>query len=644
MRTCILQLLTLVFCISLYAQKDTDVLLRINEEAFQVGEFKKVYLKNLELLQEDEKRDPEDYIDLFIPYKLKVQEAYRLGLDQKETYQKELEGYKKQLAKTFLTDVTLTDKLVEEAYDRMVHEIKARHILIRVPSNASPSDTLAAYNRAIEARDKILNGADFDKTAKAYSDDPSAKQNGGDLGWFKAFKMVYPFESAAYNTAVNEVSMPFKTSFGYHIVQPTGKRKGEGAIQVAHIMILHKQKDSTILPKKRIQSIYELLQSGEDFESLAKTYSDDTQTSSKGGLIRKFERGQMSSKEFENVAFGLQEIGGYSRPFETSFGWHIAKLVERYPLQSFEKEKGAIEARIKKDKRAQVISQALTTKLRKEYNMEDVSPVVTIMSDPSIGDFQDDKWVFKENATNSSKKAFSIRDRIYDVAGIAKFFERTYNPNRFSNKDQFIEETTRQYVDLKTQAYHEEHLEELDPDFANVLREYKEGLLIFDLMDQQIWSKAKTDSIGLQGYYTANKNKYREPKKAIATVYTAQDKVALEQFRKELVSNAKKAQAAQPSSIFKTDKEIVVSEIASYASGYKPAMGVSQVLAFNRGYVLYEVSMIQEERVKNLEEAKGAVMSDYQQDLEIKWISKLKSVATIDINKKVLKKLTKSLK
>lgn len=644
MRTCILQLLTLVFCISLYAQKDTDVLLRINKEAIQVGEFKKVYLKNLELLQEDEKRDPEDYIDLFIPYKLKVQEAYRLGLDKKETYQKELEGYKKQLAKTFLTDVTLTDKLVEEAYDRMVHEIKARHILIRVPSNASPSDTLAAYNRAIEARDKILNGADFDKTAKAYSDDPSAKQNGGDLGWFKAFKMVYPFETAAYNTAVNEVSMPFKTSFGYHIVQPTGKRKGEGAIQVAHIMILHKQKDSTILPKKRIQSIYELLQSGEDFESLAKTYSDDTQTSSKGGLIRKFERGQMSSKEFENVAFGLQEIGGYSRPFETSFGWHIAKLVERYPLQSFEKEKGAIEARIKKDKRAQVISQALTTKLRKEYNMEDVSPVVTIMSDPSIGDFQDDKWVFKENATNSSKKAFSIRDRIYDVAGIAKFFERTYNPNRFSNKDQFIEETTRQYVDLKTQAYHEEHLEELDPDFANVLREYKEGLLIFDLMDQQIWSKAKTDSIGLRDYYTANKNNYREPKKAIATVYTAQDKVALEQFRNELVSNAKKAQAAQPSSIFKTDKEIVVSEVASYASGYKPAMGVSQVLAFNKGYVLYDVSMIQEERVKNLEKAKGAVMSDYQQDLEIQWISKLKSVATIDINKKVLKKLTKSLK
>ena len=169
MKTYLLQVFVLLFCLQLTAQKDSDILLHINDEAITVAEFKKVFLKNIELLQDDSKKDPESYLDLFIPYKLKVQEAYKQGLDAKDTYKKELSGYKKQLAKTFLTDVSITDKLVKEAYDRIVKEVNARHILVRVAPNATPADTLAAYTKITEARNKVLEGGDFEKIAKAYS-------------------------------------------------------------------------------------------------------------------------------------------------------------------------------------------------------------------------------------------------------------------------------------------------------------------------------------------------------------------------------------------------------------------------------------------------------------------------------------------
>ncbi len=641
MKTYLLQVFVLLFCLQLTAQKDSDILLHINDEAITVAEFKKVFLKNIELLQDDSKKDPESYLDLFIPYKLKVQEAYKQGLDAKDTYKKELSGYKKQLAKTFLTDVSITDKLVKEAYDRIVKEVNARHILVRVAPNATPADTLAAYTKITEARNKVLEGGDFEKIAKAYSEDPSAKVNGGELGWFKAFKMVYPFEEAAYSIPVGEVSMPFATNFGYHIVQTTATREAQGAVEVAHIMILNDQKDTSINPQERIEKIYGLLESGEDFASLAKTYSDDKNTGAKGGVIRKFERGEMSSTEFENAAFDLKEAGGYSKPFQTSFGWHIAKLIKKHPVQSFEEVKGELENRVKKDKRSQVISDALISKLRKQYNQEDISKVVAIVKDKTVGNFNEDKWVYSGDSDIDNKAAFTIRDSTYTINDLAQFLERTYNPRNFATNDQFFTETVRRYIDLKTQAYHEEHLEDIEPEFAAILREYKEGLLIFDLMDQEIWARAKTDSTGLKTYYEANKGQYKEPQKAIATVYTSQNKEALTAFKNRIENNEELELEDVPESILKTAKDLFIKEIESYARGYTPAIGISSVLPFNQGYVVYDISEIAPERVKNLDEARGLVVSGYQQYLESAWIDKLKSEANITINKKVLKKLTK---
>ncbi len=644
MKSYLLYIITIVCSLGLQAQKDSEVLLTINSDPVTVDEFKRVYLKNIELLNDESSSDPEQYLDLFISYKLKVQEAYRLGLDKKDTYKNELSGYKKQLAKTFLTDVSITDTLVREAYERMLTEVNARHILVKVQPNASPEDTLASYNRVIEARLKILSGEDFKKVAKEYSDDPSAKTNGGELGWFKAFKMVYPFENAAYKTPVGEVSMPFRTRFGYHIVNTTGTRKAQGARQVAHIMITHKQNDSSVNPKERILKIYDLLEQGENFASLAKTYSNDKQTASKGGELRRFELGQLSSPEFEKVAFQLKNLEEYSSPFQSKFGWHIVKLLKKFPVESFENEKGTLENKVMKDKRAQVISQTLINKLRKQYQKEDISAIVTLAKGESIGKFEDNKWVYKANSANDKIQIFKLNSIPYFMDELGMFLERSFSPKKFGSYDQFFEETVRKYVDVKIQNYHEEHLEELEPEFAGILREYKEGLLIFDLMESEIWSKAKNDSIGLQSFYKNHLMKYKVDKKAVTTVYTSQNKDALEKFKSTLELNNEKGKTEVPVNIIKTEKEINISENNAFAEGYIPRLGMSDVLAHNGGFFLYNISNITLERTKTLEEAKGLVISDYQEFLEKTWLNRLVSQANVSVEKKVLKKLIKQYK
>jgi len=644
MKSYIIYLITLAFSLSAYAQKETDVLLYVNDEPITVAEFKQVYLKNIDILEEESKIDPAEYLDLFVPYKLKVQEAYKLGLDEKTAYKKELNGYKKQLAKTFLTDLDLTDKIVREAYDRMVNEVSAKHILIKVPLTAPAKDTLVAYNKIMEARNKVVAGEDFEKIAKAYSQDPSVKKNGGDLGWFKAFRMVYSFENAAYNTEIGEVSMPFRSNFGYHILVTTGKRKGDGAVKAAHIMIIQDQEDKTVNPKERIDKIYELLEKGEDFASLAKTYSDDNRTASKGGLIKQFERGQLRSTKFEDIAFSLTTEGEYSKPFKTNFGWHICKLIERLPVGSFEEEKGAIEKKLKKDKRAKAISDVLVNKLKGKYDKEDISDIVAVMKNKEIGDFKNRHWKFNDTLNNGGKPAFTLRDSTYVVKDLALFLEDHYDPTRYPDKEIFFENVTRKYVDLKMLEYHEGHLEELDPKFKTVLREYKEGLLIFDLMDQQIWNKAKTDTVGLERFYNANKSKYIATPEAVATVYTSQNKGTLVDFRSSLLSSATNTQDAMPEDLLKTAKNLVIKETGSYAPEYTPVKGVSDVLAYNNGYVLYDVSEIRPERIKTLKEAKGQVVSEYQKQLESDWIEGLQSNASVKVKKRVLKKLKKQLK
>ena len=286
-----------------------EILFSVDNHPYYTDEFIRVYNKNLDLVKDDSQKNLDNYLELFIGYKLKVEKANKIGLQNSVNYQNELKSYRNQLSKNYVSDSKVTNELVQEAYDRMKQEIRASHILVLVDESASPEDTLKAYQKITDIRKRILAGEDFITLAQQFSEDPSVKENNGDLGYFSSFRMVYPFENAAFSTELGQTSKPFRTRFGYHIVKVVDKRANRGEVTVAHIMIL-KPSDPAIKSddksKQTIEDIYKKIQQGESFESLAQQFSEDKSSASKGGVLQRFGSGQLSSEEFESVAFSLQ--------------------------------------------------------------------------------------------------------------------------------------------------------------------------------------------------------------------------------------------------------------------------------------------------------------------------------------------------
>ncbi|RLD26557.1 MAG: peptidylprolyl isomerase, partial [Bacteroidetes bacterium] len=353
------------------AQKDKTII-TINEEPVFKSEFEYVFKKN----NEDDtitRQELDEYMELFINYKLKVQEAEDLGMDTVQSFVKELNGYRNQLAAPYLIDTKVNDELIVEAYDRMKFEIRASHILIKVADDALPEDTLAAYQEALNVRNQINGGSNFEKTARLLSSDPSVKTNSGDLGYFTVFQMVYPFETAAYNTEVGEISMPVRTRFGYHLIKVTDKRPARGEVRVAHIVVLSNDKMKPEQRENAKMKIYEIsvkLDNGDDFALLAKQYSDDKGSAQKGGELPMFGPGKMIA-EFENVSYNLENIGDISEPFETQYGWHIVKLLEKRDIGTFEELEPTIKKKLKRDSRGKLSKKAFIAERKKEYNFKE---------------------------------------------------------------------------------------------------------------------------------------------------------------------------------------------------------------------------------------------------------------------------------
>ncbi len=632
-----------------FSQSDETVLLYINDEAITVEEFKSVYQKNISLVKDDTQKDPRQYLELFKEYKLKVQEAYKQGLHKKPTYIRELKGYRKQLVKNYLTDVEVTESLIKEAYDRTVTEVNARHILVRIGAEATPEDTLKAYSKILQARDLIVKGEDFKTVAKRYSDDPSAQKNGGDLGWFKAFKMVYPFETAAFSIDTGEVSLPFRTQFGYHIVQTTAKREYQGAIEVAHIMISLKQKDSTLDPEKRIQDIYTLIENGGDFENLAKIHSDDKRSSVKGGVLGRFESGQLSSPIFEEKVFLLQNIGDYTEPFKTKFGWHIAKLIEKFPVKSYEQERDAIEAKLKRDERSKIISDTLITKLRSYYGIKDAIEVVPHFVQLLPDNDAKKGWRYGDSTKDADKVVFTLNDTVLRYIDFGKYITNTLQRQSYSSKKNFVEQALNAWTSRTIRRYHENHLEEHNPEFKAVLREYKEGLLLFDLLESKVWGIAKNDTIRLQKYYQDHIETYRKPEQLEVTIITGSKKSTLTKIKKllrkgvDIESIEGIINKDQEVNALFSNKEITKADTNYIVKEYTPTLGLSDIYKNDNEYVLYNVIKILPSRLRTLDEIKGTVINDFQKEIEQDWLEELKISSKITVDEKVLKTLIKEV-
>ncbi|MDZ4824722.1 MAG: peptidylprolyl isomerase [Flavobacteriales bacterium] len=623
---------------SLFAQK-SPVILTVDNYAITLEEFENIYRKN----NRDSaitQQSLDEYMELFINFKLKVAAARENGLDTVKKFIQELEGYRGQLARPYLTDSDLLNDLVNEAYQRQTEEIRASHILIKVEQDAAPEDTLRAFQKIIALRERVVRGEDFTQIARGQdgSEDPSAKDNGGDLGYFSAFRMVYPFEDAAYNTPVGSVSAPVRTRFGYHIIKVMDRRPARGEMHAAHITITDK-KGGPADAEARIREVHAKLLAGEKFEDLALKYSEDGSSNKKGGELPRFTTGKMV-EEFENQAFSLKHDGDISSPFKTSeYGWHIVKRLDHKPIATLKEVEKELKNKVSKDARAEKTKSSFVQKLKREYNYsmnEAALKTMSLAADTNVfnGKIKVKKKLLKKPLYTINGEVHKVKE-FYDYLASRKGVRTKLTPQ------EYVMAEGKDFCEDAIIAYEDRRLEEKHPAFRLLMNEYREGILLFELTDQKVWSKAVKDSVGLQQFYNANQEKYTWPERVDAVIYTTASPEIAKQLRKYLAEGRDKSGIA--GELNKESKLNIQIEEGIFARDEKEVLGLtpwqtgmSADVPYNGQIVIVQVNKILEPSPKKLEEARGLITSDYQAWLEQQWIQELRAKHKYTVDKTVL--------
>lgn len=628
----------LLFVTTLFSQNE-EILFTVDEQSVSVNEFVRVYNKNIDLVKDKSQKDVDEYLKLYVNYKLKLAEAKTLKLDDNPVYTRELKSYRKQLAQKYLTDTDVNDRLIKEAYQRTVNEVNANHILVKCLSNASPQDSLLAYNKVLAYRKQAMTDG-FSSVMQTVHD----KENGifgESLGYFGAFKMVYTFENVAFNTPVGEISMPFRTQFGFHIVHVLDKRKSQGEVEVAHIMVSHNNKKLTGTPKEKIEEINQQLKDGSDFRSLAKQFSDDRGSATKGGNIKRFGSGKISDIAFEKAAFELTTPGELTTPVKSKYGWHIIKLIKKFPVESLDRNKNVLLQKIKKDSRSRIVNEKFYSQLKKRYDYkQDTDAIRKIL-------MVVDKQFLKSKATDaelSDLVLFSFAAKKHTYADYYKYLRsKARGYKNLREASDIVKSSFNDYVNKSVFEYQDENLENEYVEFATIMQEYREGLLLFDLMEKEVWNKAKADTLGLKEFYNENKSSYKWGVRVNAIIASSAKKSTAKKVCKlfkneddEVVIQSKMIDLVVSEGVFeKNDKEL--------PSKLKLKKGVSKIFKHNKQYVLIKVKEVLPPSVKAYEEVRGRVINDYQQKIEKEWISALRQKYAVKVNPAVLSKVKKQL-
>lgn len=507
------------------------VILSVGTAQVPKSEFLYVYKKNNANAPEAfTSKSLREYLDLFTKFKLKVLDAQAAGLDTAGTFKRELDGYRKQLAQPYLTEKKVTESLIKEAYDRMGEELDVSHILITVGPDADPKDTTQAFVKAMAIRNRVAKGGEsFEAVAAVESQDPSAKQNKGRLGYFTALQMVYPFEDMAYKTPKGQISQPVRTRFGYHLIKVHERRKSQGQVKVAHIMVKAQpgiSAEDSIAAKKKIDELYAKLLKGEKFETLAKEFSDDEGSKDKGGELPLFGTGQMIP-EFEDASFKLEKANDLSKPFKTAYGWHIVRMIERKPLDKFTEMEGNLKQRVSKDSRSELNQTVFLDRIKRENKLVEYPAVMKQVA--ALGDTALINARYKYNADNklNSQTLFKIGDKAYTVGSFLQFVENTQMPRTNKEGAYVMRLYYQDYLKRELVAFEDSQLETKYEDFRLLMKEYREGIMLFQQMDNKVWSKALEDTAGLRAFYNKNSDKYRWGQRVKATIYNCSDAAAL---------------------------------------------------------------------------------------------------------------------
>lgn len=659
LKNLILSLFAILVSISVYSQNAEKTLLTVGDENISAEEFWNIYKKN-NTDKAIDKKSIDEYLDLYINFRLKVNEAKSLKKDTFSSFKKELKGYRDQLAKPYLVDEDINDQLMQEAYDRMQKDVRVSHILLFLDEDALPEDTAEVYNKIKKIRDEIVSGKiSFEEAAVKYSDDRSARDmpaegrrpprtgNKGDLGYFSVFDMVYPFEVAAYETPLGEISEPVRTRFGYHLIKKTDEIPAIGKVQVAHIFIKALPNDTTITQEeaeKKIRDIYARIQAGEKFEDLVKTMSDDKGSAAKGGELPWFGANRMVP-EFIKTVSGFDSIGQISEPVHTMYGWHIVKFIDQKPVGSFESKKNEIKDRLKKDVRSEKGRQSKIAQVKKEEGFKEFPGSLKSLLPQLDSTLLDHKFDLEKTKTMTDV-LFTIGDESFTQADLIKYIQESAKKASMKNIDRYVYKKYQDFKDDMVIDYEDRHLELKYKDFSLLMNEYRDGILLFDLMDEEVWSKAVKDTAGYEAYFNEHRNDYKWDKRVDASIYTftnpsvAPKVLALAQLGKDDVDIL--AEIDNDSlHVVKFDRRKFSKGNNENVDAVKWKDGYSEIINSEDGTPQFMIRINEKLKpmLKELDECRGMVISDYQNLLEKQWIDKLKTKYKVVINEEVLKDL-----
>jgi len=647
------QILSVVLALSsaCLAVGATDpVIMKIDGKAIPKSEFEYIYRKNNN--ETIDKKNLDEYITLFKNFKLKVIEAEEQGLDTTAAFREELEGYRNQLSKPYLANLPVNEELIKREYDRSKEDVEISHILVTysgvdltqsgAAKHVFQADTLAAYKKILQIQKRLAKGESFEKVAKEVSNDLRSLQGDkpGYLGWFTAMRLIPAMEDAAYNTPVGQVSAPVRTSFGYHLIKVNSRQPDPGQIKAAHILILCPANADTVQvsdAENKINAIYEQVIGGEDFGELAKKMSDDKASAVNGGDLSWFGFGAMVP-EFQAAAFSLKDTGEVTKPVRTQFGFHLIKLLDRKPFPPYEARQMDIRNVLKQNPGTEMILNLPgINKLKEENGFSKNEKSYTELYKLANTVYPTDSVFLAQFGTNEDV-LFIANDHPYTVTQFIAFLENNSASNQLVVSTDFLTERLNAFESDCLLKEEDRMLEKKYPEFRNLIHEYRDGILLFDISNREVWDKAAKDTLGLKSFFDQHKTKYAwdEPRYKGYVVLCKDTKT-----KKKML---KEVQKMEPDSA-------VNFLLKNYRVGDVSYVKVEKGL-FTKGDNIYvDEAVFKSGKVQCPEEfadyfvlgklltdipddytdVKGLVITDYQQYLEDKWVEMLNKKHKVEI-------------
>ena len=638
---------TLILChflVMLIAQTD-PILMRVGNSDVRVSEFKYIYEKNNGASADYSQKSLTEYLDLYTKFKLKVEKAKQLRLDTITSLKTELDGYRRQLASSYLIDKEVTDFLLHELYDRMKEDVEFAHIFIPVADNASNIQKEEAKDKLRDVKSKLVAGMKFEDAAKEFSQDKTTAAKGGQMGYFTA-KLpsgFYAVETALYNTPIGQVSDIIDSRIGYHLIKVMHRRPARGTIEVAHILLNNDQ-------AKLADSLYTALKAGADFDKMALQYSLDKSTNKNGGKLPPFGINTLD-RTFEDAAFGLRENGEISAPFMTKSGWHIVKRLNKPVQDSYDIFVRKMKSQINKDQRFDSAKLKLVSDIKKAAGFKQDKFELSKFTSTLTEDFYSYKWA--PAPITDDKMLFSFGgDQIFKVSDFANYCKKNTKTRLKYDKSkpiyETVEELFNEYVNESAMAYEEKSLEVKYPDFKSLMREYEEGILLFEATKINVWDRANQDSVGLAKFYDINKSNYQWAEKAgIDEVKIGTNDKKLAEKIYKFVS---KGDVSKLDEKFNKKTKVVDIQHVEFEKNSKDIgdiewkTGAMTPLILDPGKVTYSFKKVQKlvpAKIKTLAEARGYVVADYQDYLEKQWIESLGKEFNVVIYKDTVHQLKK---